>query len=104
MALIKAVISKLASFSTIANLDQVMSAVGGLARTTVPYETIAAFGRSVLGGENWNIASYNVNGSGGLEYCFSIGTAAYVMYPNWGTVSYAQNLIRQVYNGDWVSP
>lgn len=104
LALIKAVISKLASFSTIANLDQVMSAVGGLARTTVPYETIAAFGRSVLGGESWNIASYNVNGSGGLEYCPSIGTAAYVMYPNWGTVSYAQNLIRQVYNGDWVSP
>ena len=104
MALIKAVINKLASFSTIANLDAVLSAVGGLVRTTVPYDTIAAFGRSVLGGDSWNVVTYNVNGSGGMEYSFSIGTSAYVMYPDYGTVSYAQRLIRQVYNGEWVSP
>lgn len=104
LALIKAVIRKMASFSTIANLDEVLGAVGGLVRTTVPYDTIAAFGRSVLSGDSWNVVSYNVNGSGGLEYSFSIGVQAYVMYPNWQTVSYAQNLIRQVYNGEWVSP
>ena len=104
MALIKGVISNLASFSTITNLDAVLGAIGGLVRMTVPYDTVAAFGRSMLGGESWNVVSYNVNGSGGMEYSFSIGTSAYVMYPDYGTISYAQRLIRQVYNGEWVSP
>ena len=72
-------------------------------RTSMPYDTIASVSQSVLSG-GWNIASYGVSGSGGMTYSFSIGQTAYVMYPNYGTVSHAQSLIRRLYNGEWVSP
>ena len=104
MAVIKAVMQKLSSSSTWSNFNQILDSVGGLINTSMPYDTIAAFSQSVLGGESWNVSSYAVTGSNGMEYCFSTGQTAYVMYPNYGTVSYAQTLIRKLYNGEWVSP
>ena len=103
MALIRAIMAKLTSSAAISNFGQVLDSVGGLMRTSMPYDTIASVSQSVLSG-GWNIASYGVSGSGGMTYSFSIGQTAYVMYPNYGTVSHAQSLIRRMYNGEWVSP
>lgn len=103
MALIRAIISKLTSSAAISNFGQVLDSVGGLMRTSMPYDTIASVSQSVLSG-GWNIASYGVSGSGGMTYSFSIGQTAYVMYPNYGAVGHAQSLIRRLYNGEWVSP
>lgn len=103
MALIRAIISKLASSASISNFSQVLDSLGGLMRTSASYDTIAAVSQSILSG-GWNIASYGVSGSGGMTYCFSIGSTNYVMYPDYGKVAYAQSLIRRLYNGEWVSP
>ena len=72
-------------------------------RTSASYDTIAAVSQSILSG-GWNVASYGVSGSGGMTYCFSIGSTNYVLYPDYGKVAYAQSLIRRLYNGEWVSP
>lgn len=104
MAMIKAIFQKMTSSSALSNLSEVLDAVGALVQTTMPYDTMAAIIRSILNGDNWNMASYSVNGSNGYNYCPSIGTEAFVMYPDYSTVSYAQSLIRQVYEGGWVSP
>ncbi|MBP3728667.1 MAG: LCP family protein [Lachnospiraceae bacterium] len=104
MALIKGVIQKMASTSTLMNLEAVLGAVSEMIRTSVPYDTIAAFSQSMVNGETWNITQYSVNGTNGLAYCNSIGTTAFVIYPDYSTVSYAQSLIRRVYNGEVLPP
>ena len=103
MALIRAILAKLTSSAAVSNFGQVMDSLGGLMRTSVPYDTIAALSQSTLEG-GWNVASYSVGGSGGMTYSFSIGQTAYVLYPDYGTVGYAQSLIRRLYNGEYVSP
>lgn len=104
MALVRAMMQKLSSLSTWSNFNQILDSLGGLISTTIPYDTIAAFSQSVLNGDGWNVASYSVDGSNGMTYSFSIGTSAFVIYPNYGTVSYAQSLVRRLYNGEYVSP
>ena len=104
LALLKGIIQKIASPSTLGRLNSVLDAVSSLIQTTIPYDTIAAFSQSALGGDNWTVVHYSVNGYNGMEYSFSVGDTRFVMYPDYGTVSYAQSLIRRVYNGEIVSP
>lgn len=104
MELIKAVLRKATSTSALANYSAILDSVSGLVQTSMPYDVMSSMVQSFLNGDSWNIVSYAVSGSNGNEYCFSIGMNNYVMWPNYSMVSYAQSLIRQVYNGSWVSP
>lgn len=99
MEIIKAVLYK--AMST--NMSGLIGSLGGAMETSIPYGTISSLASALIGG-GWNISSYSVGGSGSSEYSPALGGNAYVMWPNNSTVSYAQSLIRRVYNGEWVYP
>ena len=104
LALLKSIIQKIASPAIVSRLDAVLGAVSSVIQTTIPYDTIAAFGQGALSGDSWTVAYYSVNGYNGLEYSFSLGATKFVMYPDYSTVNDAQSLIRRVYNGEIVNP
>ncbi len=103
MAVIKGVVQKAAS-GAITNFDSVLNTVSGLIDYSIPYDLISMMIRSFLNGDKWNVATYAVTGTGGNDWCFSINSNNYVMYPNYGTVEYAQSLIYKLYNGEAVNP
>ena len=103
MKVIKAVISKLTSGSTIiSNYADIMGSLEGMFATSLPMKEISSLVKMQLEDmEEWNIHSYAVTGSNGSEYTYSTpGTRVYVMYPNEHDVTTAQNLIDRIFNDE----
>lgn len=99
MEIIKAVLYK--AMST--NLSGLIGSLGGAMETSAPYGIISSLASALIGG-GWNISSYSVGGRGSTDYSPALGGNAWIMWPDNNTVSYAQSLIRRVYNGEWVYP
>lgn len=101
MAVIKGVINKLVSPSFLTNYNSVLTAIEGNFETTVPSDVIASLVRQQLSdGGDWNVVSYSVSGTGAHEKPYSMSTKAYVMWPDENTVATAQELMRQVRDGE----
>ncbi len=104
MAVIKGVIKKLVSPSFLTNYNSVLSAIEGNFETTVPSDVIAALVRQqISSGGDWNVVSYSVSGTGDSQKPYSMSTRAYVMWPDEQTVATAQELMRQVRDGEILS-
>lgn len=104
MAVIKGVIKKLVSPSFLANYNSVLDAIEGNFETTVPSDVIAALVRQqISSGGDWNVVSYSVSGTGDTQKPYSMSTKAYVMWPDEQTVATAQELMRQVRDGEILS-
>lgn len=100
MAVIKAIVNKATSASIIKNLNNVLDAVSGAFITNMSSNDISALIKlQQKNMSGWNITSYSVYGSGGMDYTYSGGNA-YVMYPDYELVNKAQSMIQSVYNGE----
>ncbi len=101
MEVIKGVINKLISPSFLTNYNSVMSAVEGNFEMTIPTDLIASLVREQLSsGGDWNVVTYSVSGTGDSQKPYSMSTKAYVMWPDEETVAEAQELMRQVRDGE----
>lgn len=100
MAVIKAIVAKATSSSVLSNYQKLLSAVSDAFITNMSYDDIAALvkmqQKNMTG---WNVTTYSVYGTGGMDYTYSGGNA-YVMYPDYELVTNAQNLAQAVINGE----
>jgi LCP family protein required for cell wall assembly len=105
MALITAVIDKALSPTLLTNYVSIMDSVSESFTTNVPSSKITALVKMQLeDNASWNIVRYNVSGSGSTEATYSFGSEPlWVMIPDMDTVAYAQELLRQVRDGEILS-
>ena len=101
MQVIKAVADKANSPSVLAGFTSLMDAVSGCFKTSIPTDLITALVRDQLAnGDDWNIVTYYVSGTGSSEYTYSIPSQkAYVTIPDESTVEMAKDLMQQVRDG-----
>ena len=93
------IVEKMSSSSELLrNFDDIMKAMDGTFETNITYEQISSFIKMQLNDmAKWDIETYNVNGSDGMEYTASFPTQkSYVMYPDYSTVNEAKNKINEV--------
>ena len=101
MKVIKAMIQKMTSTDFLLNYTNVLNALAGSFETSIPMDLISDVVKSQLSdGGDWNIVSYAVSGSGDTQIPWSMGSPAYVMWPDESTVETAKSLIQQVKNGE----
>lgn len=101
MKVIQAMIKKMMSTDFLLNYTNVLNALAGSFETSVPMDLISEIVKSQLNsGGDWNIVSYAVSGSGDTQIPWSMGSSAYVMWPDENTVETAKAMIQQVKNGE----
>ena len=103
MKVIKAVISKMTSGSTIiSNYTDIMESLEGMFATSMPMNHISDLVKMQLADmPQWEVHSYAVTGFNGSEYTYSTpGTRLYVMYPDDAMVANASALIDKVCSGE----
>ena len=106
MAVISAIISKMASSSLLNDFSGLMNSMEGSFETSMSSSQISALVRMQLSeGGSWNVVSYAVTGSSSSSSTtFSMpGTDIYVMEPDYTTVEKAKELIKKIYNGETIS-
>lgn len=103
MAVIRAVIDKVSSSSTIlSNYSDIMSSLEGMFVTSLSSEEISSLVKLQLNDNpSWNVHSFAVSGTGGKNTTYSNPTQkSYVMYPNESMDLFAQQLLEAVKNGE----
>ncbi|MFQ9933188.1 MAG: LCP family protein [Lachnospiraceae bacterium] len=104
MAVITAVINKMASSAILNDFTGLMDSLSGSFQTSMTSSQISSLVRMQLNeGGSWNVVNYAVTGSGKNDYCYSLGSSNYVMVPDTNTVENAKKLIQMVYDGKTLS-
>lgn len=104
MAVIEGVINKVTSSGMIKNVLTVMKEIDGDYETDLPFTKMLSLASEyLLGDGDWNVVTYSVNGTGDSKSTYSSSTPAYVMIPDMATVEKAQELMRQVRDGEVLS-
>ena len=106
MAVISAIISKMASSALLNDFSGLMNSLEGSFETSMSSSQISSLVRMQLNqGGSWNVVNYAVTGSSSSSsYTYSMpGTDIYVMEPDYATVDKAKELIKKVYNGNTIS-
>ena len=98
MALITAMINKLASGNTLTNYNAIMNAIAGSFQTNFTSDEIYNLIHMQLDDMSpWTIESYSVTGKGKYDKTYSMPSVnAYVMEPNMDTVYKAREMINKV--------
>lgn len=98
MALINAMISKLASGNTLTNYNSIMNAIAGSFQTNFTSDEIYSLIHMQLDDMSaWTVESYSVTGKGKHDKTYSMPSVnAYVMEPNMDTVYKAREMIKKV--------
>lgn len=98
MALISAMINKLASGNTLTNYNAIMNAIAGSFQTNFTSDEIYSLIHMQLDDmSSWTIESYSVTGKGKKDKTYSMPSVnAYVMEPNMDTVYKAREMIKEV--------
>lgn len=106
MALINAVVKKMASPAILNDYAGLMSSISGGFETSLSSAQISALVRLQLDeGGSRNVQQYAVTGTGDMASCYSISSGEYyVMRPNMNTVEKAKMLIQKVYSGETITP
>lgn len=105
MAVIKGVVDKAMSPALLTNYIQVLDAVKDNFKMNVPMEVISAVvSRQLSDGGSWNVVSYSVSGTGDYQPTPWGPEKLWVMWPDYETVDYAKQLIRDVMDGKVVEP
>lgn len=103
MKMVTAVIEKVTSSTAlISNYAEVMKSLEGMIATSFRTEEISALVKMQLSDmASWNIHSFAVTGSDGMEITYSYrGEELYVMWPKEDMVKYAGMLVQRVLNGE----
>ncbi len=103
MRVIKAVIEKLSSSTTIVSkYSEILKSMEGMFVTDFTSEEIASLVKMQLRDmASWNIQSFAVTGKGDMQETYSApGQKLYVMRPNEDVVAYASTLVDKVMNGE----
>lgn len=106
MAMISAVVKKMASPAILNNYAGLMNSISDSFETSLSSAQISALLRMQLNeGGTWNVQQYAVRGTGDNASCYSLAadTYAYVMRPDVTTVEKAKELINKVYQGASIS-
>lgn len=105
MAVISAVIRKVASSALLSNYTEILDSLSGSFETDIPYKTISKLIQKQLdGGTAWNVVTYSADGTGAHRKPYSLSSNAYVMIPDQTTVDKAKVLINQVKDGQTPTP
>ncbi|MGM9947562.1 LCP family glycopolymer transferase [Floccifex sp.] len=98
---IKAVIKKAMSFSSVTNYTSILDALSGFFETDLSTEEIQTLIKwQISSRTNWKVEQYSVDGTGSTEMCAALGQAAYVMIPDQNTVKLANAKINAVLKGE----
>lgn len=103
MKVIKAVIDKAASASTIvSSYSAIMESIDGMFVMNIPTSLIGEVVKRQLSDmSGWNIVTYSATGTDGYAECYSEpGKELYILEPNVASVSKAVKLIDKVYAGE----
>lgn len=98
MAVITAMINKLASGNTLTNYNAIMNAIAGSFQTNFTSDEIYSLIHMQLDDMSaWTVESYSVTGKGKHDKTYSMPSVnAYVMEPNMDTVYKAREMIKKV--------
>lgn len=105
MKVIEAIIDKMTSVEFLTNYTDVLNSLEGNFEMSIPQELISKVVKEQLDdGGDWNIVSYNVNGTSAYGETYSApGEQLYVMEPDESTVEEAKSLMEQVRNGEEIT-
>lgn len=101
-AVITAIIKKITSNKQILlRYSSILDSLSGSFQTNVTMDEISALVNEQLNSmADWNIAKYNLNGTGAHHVCYSMGARElYVMMPNEDTVDQASDYINDMIDG-----
>lgn len=104
MAVIKGIISQMASGSMLRNYGAVLDSMGRYFKCNVPQEDISALVKMQLGDmAEWNVQMYAITGTGDNKTSYSLpNLSTYVMIIDPATVDHAKTLINMVYDGETI--
>lgn len=99
---IKGIINKVTSPSVLANYSEIMEAISGCVQTNMKDDQLKSLVKMQLSdGAEWNVVSLAADGTGTRGYCYSYtGKSLYVMEPNYNTISYIENVMQKVMDGE----
>ena len=103
MKVISAVISKMTSSKTlISNYSDILNSLEGMFATNFSTEEMGVLVKMQVNDMSpWNVQSFAVSGTGGMEETYSWkGQELSVTWPNEASVRYAKTLINRVLNGE----
>lgn len=104
MALINAVIKKMASSAILNDFSGLMDSLSGSFETSMSSSQLSALVRMQLNeGGSWNVVNYAVTGKGDRLPCYSLSKPNDVMIPNEDNIKNAKELIQMVYDGKTIS-
>lgn len=102
MAVIEALIKKLASSQILNNYTEILDSLTNSMVTSMSYKEITDLVKFQLNDmRGWDIVKYNVSGFNSSGPTYSAGSQIlYVMEPNMDTVAQAKEYLRQIYEGE----
>lgn len=104
MAVIEALIKKMASSALLANYSSILDSVSSSVATNMPYEKIGELAQMQLNEmPTWDVVQYSANGSGDTKSTFSYKPKVYVMIPDQTTVNNAKSYIAAMHNDEIIS-
>lgn len=100
MAVIEAVINKMASSQMLKNYTDILDSLSDSMVTSMSYDKISELVKFQLNDmKSWDVVKYSVDGFDASDVTFSAGSQQlYVMVPDEETVRQAKNYLRQIYS------
>lgn len=96
MEVIRAVVKKAVSADILKNYSALLQEAEDCVDTNIPYPLIASLVRGQLfEGEDWEVSTYSVDGTGDRQVPYSMDSSVYVMVPDQETVRHARELLEQ---------
>jgi len=105
MAVITAVIKKMASSKLLTNYTEIINSINGSFQTSLTSDEISSLIKMQINDmSSWNIQTFSVDGSGSMEYTYTSPKGKRsVIILNEETIAKAKVLIEQVYNGETIN-
>ncbi len=104
MAVIEALIKKMATSDMLKNYGEVLDAISDSMITSMSYDEISNLVKFQLNNmQSWEVLKYSVNGFDSANVTYSVGGTVYVMEPDYTTVEKAKDYIDQMYAGKKIS-
>ncbi|MDD6467691.1 MAG: LCP family protein [Erysipelotrichaceae bacterium] len=100
---IKAMLNKMTEPAIITKVDKILESLNGTFKTNISMEEIYALAQMQLNDMAlWNIVTYSLSGSTGMDYCAAMGTSRTysVVYLKNSQVKFVKDVIKQVHNGE----